>query len=552
METGKLIWKGPYEEARCMQACPAGVNIPRFIDLISENKLDEALAVIRERNPFPSVCGHVCLSYCEAKCRRNEVDKPVAINALERYVTEHATWNWLEESRAKKTTNKRVAIVGSGPAGLTAAYYLTKFGGHSVCVFEALPKPGGMMYYGIPNYRLPKDVLDREIEAIKCIGVDIKTNTKVESLGDLFEQGYDSILLTIGNHNCKKIQISGSNLQGVLLNTSFLKDINIGNEIRIGKKIVVLGGGNVAFDCARSALRLGATEVHLVCLEPRDDMLASPDEIEEGEQEGIIIHTSQSFNEIIGDGIRVVRVKCLDIRSFKLDDEGRAHVDFVEDSEHILSADNIIFSIGQLPDLEIIKGVSGISITKSGLLNVDPITMSTGIRGVFAAGDAVTGTVSVIEAVASGKKAAVSIDRYLEGDGTINEILAPRREGKTWLGYNNDILNIGRLSIPLLSVEKRINNFTEVKVGFTKEMARSEERRCLRCDQRVPVKIDVNQCRECYSCQMICSLIYQGSCNPSKARILIDDLRGISFTKECIGGCSLCISHCPYSAISVT
>ena len=550
--TASVILKGPFEEVQCKQACPAGIDVPRYIRLAREGRFVEALSVIRERNPFPSVTGHVCLCFCESKCRRDEVDEPTAINALERFVTEQALGTRTKESVAAKASGKRVAIIGSGPAGLTAAYYLAKLGGHSVTVFEAFPEPGGMMRFGIPDYRLPKNVLAADIDAIKSVGVNIKTNSRVESLDELLEQGFDAVLLAVGAHQGQKPPIPGADLDGVLVGTSFLKDMSLSKEVNIRKRVVVLGGGDVAFDCARTALRLGVSEAHIACLEPREAMVASRDEIEQGVEEGVIIHPSQTFIRIVSDDGHISGVECLDVRSFEFDDEGGVHIESVAGSEHILPADTVILAIGQVPQLGFIEGDNSIKTTQRGTLEADPITLATGREGIFAGGDAVTGTASVIEAVAAGRKASVAIDRYLGGNGVIDEALAPPEQKVTWLGFDESILDVGRLPMPLLPVAKRANNFAEVKLGFTKELALKEAERCLMCDQRLSVKIALDKCRECYACQLICSLIYQGACNPEEARIWVGLPNEISYNKDCIGGCSLCIQHCLVDAISIS
>jgi len=518
--------------------------------LISQDKFDEALAVIRERNPFPSVTGHACLRFCEANCRRSEVDVAMGINALERFATEHGSM--AKESVAAKATGKRVAIVGSGPAGLTAAYYLVKLGGHSVTVFEALPEPGGMIRYGIPDYRLPRDALANDIDVIKSAGIDIKTNTRVESLEKLQEEGFDAVLLAVGAHQGQKLPVPGADLEGVLIGTSFLKDVCLGKDVKVGKRVVVLGGGNVAFDCARIARRLGAEDVHIACLEAGNAMLASSDEVEEGEAEGIIVHASQTFTRIADDNGHVSGVECLDVRSFEFDNDGRVHIDSAPGSEHILSADTVIFAIGQSPELELIKEDSRIKTTRRGTLEVDPV-MATDQAGVFAAGDAVTGTASVIEAVAAGRKAAIYIDKYLGGDGAIDETLAPPEKKEIWLGFDESILDVDPSSMPLLPADKRTGNFDEVKLGFNKETALREAGRCLRCDQQVTVKIVPDKCTECYACQLICSMVYQqGNCNPDKARLQIGVPDFISYNEDCVGGCSLCVQHCLAEAITAS
>jgi len=490
--TGAITDRGIKFEEReaklvpCRDACPAGIDVPRYVRLIKEGKFAEAIAVIREKVPFPATLGYVCLHFCEDKCRHCELNETIAIRVLKRFATERDTGLWKQRSKFAPATGKRVAIVGSGPAGLTAAYYLTKLG-NSVTVFEAFPVAGGMMRVGIPRYRLPAEILDEEIEEIKSIGVDIRTNTKVESLDALLKEGYDAILVTVGAHQGISLPLPGADLDGVLVNTSFLRDVSLGKEVKVGKVVVVLGGGNVAFDCARTALRLGATDVHIACLECRDGMLAKPDEIEGGEAEGITIHASYTFCRIVGDNGHVTGIECRDVRSFEFDSAGRLHVDSIPGSEHILPADTVIFAVGQVPELGLIDGVDGIKIARRRFVEVDPVTLATGREGVFAAGDAVTGTTSVIEAIDAGRKATVSIDRYLGGSGDIDEVLVDIEEPNPNLGREEGFADRRELPMPCLTVEQRRGNFAMIELGFDETEAISEAKRCLQCDLRFEI-----------------------------------------------------------------
>jgi len=470
----------------CKSACPAEIDVPRYVRLIKEEKLAEAVAVIREKVPFPAVLGHICLHFCEDECRRGQVNEAIAIRALKRYAAENDNGLWKQRAKQAPATDKKVAIVGSGPAGLTAAYYLAKLG-HSVTIFEELPVVGGMMIVGIPAHRLSREVLDKEIEEILNTGVKIKTNTKIESLGKFLEQGYDATLLAVGAHHGQKLPIPGVDLDGVLINTPFLREVNLGKEVKMGKRVVVLGGGNVALDCARTALRLGVTNVIIACLEAEDSMLSTPEETAWGQEEGITIHNSQSFTRILGENGKVSGVECLDVKSFEFDDEGKLHVECVADSEHVLSADTVIFAIGQLPELELIEGVDGIKTTKRGTLEADSATLATGKAGVFAAGDAVTGTTSAIEAIAAGRQAAISIDRYLGGNGEINEKLIDTEAPNPFFGREEDFADRLRAPMPCLPVEQRLGSFDEVELGFDEAKSIDEASRCLQCDTRLTI-----------------------------------------------------------------
>jgi len=482
--TGALADEKPFEEVPCSSACPAGIDIPRYIRLIKEGKYPEAVAVIREKVPFPAVLGYICLHFCEEECRRRNANEAIAIRSLKRFAAENDTGLWKQKVKTAPATGKRVAIVGSGPAGLTTAYYLAKLG-HSVVVFEALPVVGGMMRVGIPKHRLPSGVLDKEIDEIKSVGVEIKTDARVKSVETLLEEGYDAVLIAVGAHRGQKLPIPGAELSGVLLNTEFLRDVNLGKKVKVGSRVVVLGGGNVAFDCARTALRLGAKDVHLACLEEAGGMLATPEECGWGGEEGITVHNSQGFTRIVGNNGRVGGVECLDVKSFSFDKEGRLSVESIAGSEHILPADTVIFAIGQLPELELVEGVSAIKTSRRRTLEVDEDTLATGRAGVFAAGDAVTGTTSVVEAIAAGRKAASSIDRYLGGEGEIEETLVDAESPSPHLGREEEFADKPRVPVPCIPVKERLDNFSTVELGFGREEATREAGRCLSCDLRL-------------------------------------------------------------------
>jgi len=474
----------PIVEAPCKAACPAGIDVPRYIRLIGDGKYDQAAAVVREKVPFPSVCAYVCRAPCETKCRRGTLrDRPIAIEALKRFAVDHAGRMDIREP-STKTTGKRVAVIGSGPAGLTAAYYLKKVCGHEVTVFEALSQPGGMMRVGIPQYRLPRDLLDREIQEIKSVGVDIWTNTRVDSLDGLFGQGYAAVLVAVGTHEGQKPSIPGADLEGVLVGMDFLRDVNLGKEVKVGQKVLVLGGGDVAFDCARVARRLGAAEVHMACLESKDKMPAALEEIEQGQKEGVVIHPSRTFTKIISGKGHVAGVECPEVESFEFDEEGQARIRLKKGSEQMLQADTVIFAIGQRPE---IPARFGLTTNRGKTLEVDAHTLSVGREGVFAAGDVLVGTSSVIGAIASGRKAASSIDLYLGGLGIIDEVLAPPEQVPEVSPARKSLGQAGgdpeRPRMPLLPVEQALAGFEKVELGLTEEQAQLVTTRCLKCDQ---------------------------------------------------------------------
>jgi NADH-quinone oxidoreductase subunit F len=308
-------------EAPCNHTCPAGMDAPRYVRLIGEGRFAEAAAVIREKAPLPAVLAHVCFHPCEAKCRRGQVDEPITIRALKRFAMEHDTGIWRTETKIAPSTQRRVAIVGSGPAGLTAAYYLVR-AGHSVTVFEALPEAGGMMRVGIPDYRLPPAVLDKEIEEITALGVDLKMNTKIESVEKLFAEGFEAVFLAIGAHAGVKLGVEGEDIPGVIECVSFLREVNLGKEVKLGDRVTVVGGGNAAIDAARTALRLGVKEVTILYRRTQAEMPASPEEVEGALEEGVKIFFLAAPSRITRDNGRV-NMECVRMELGKVDASGR-------------------------------------------------------------------------------------------------------------------------------------------------------------------------------------------------------------------------------------
>jgi formate dehydrogenase beta subunit len=466
----------------CIYACPAGINIARYIRLVAERRFAEAVAVIREKVPFPSILGRVCTHPCEGKCRRGELNEPIAICALKRFAAEHDTGSWKTSVKAAPPTGKRVAIVGSGPAGLTAAYYLAKQG-HSITVFEALPEPGGMMRVGIPEYRLPKNVLDAEIEEIRQVGVDIRTNTRVESLDNLFEQGFNGVFLALGACQGMKMGVDGEDSPGVLEGICLLRDVNLGEEVRLQGKAAVIGGGNAAIDSARAALRLGASEVTIIYRRSRAEMPAMPDEIEAAIDEGVKLIFLAVPNKITRENGEL-RVECLRMELGEPDASRRPRPIPIKGSEFTMNFDNVIVAIGQMPE---IPGQFALRIGDGNTLQVDPDTLLTSKEGVFAGGDVVSGPASVIEAIAAGRQAAMSIDRYLGGSGTIDEELIQMEEPSPWLGPGDGFADRARVQMPCLPAEERLTGFAETNLGLGEEIAIEEAKRCLQCNLRLHI-----------------------------------------------------------------
>ena len=460
--------------APCSHICPAGIDVPRYIRFIAAGKPAEALAVIREKIPFPAVCGLVCFHPCEAKCRRGQLDEAIAIRMLKRYAAAHDNGEWKQNIKLAPDTGKKVAVIGSGPAGLTAAYYLARLG-HSITVFEALPEAGGMMRAGIPDYRLPKDILRAEIKEIEDIGVEIRTNSKVASIDGLFKDGYDAIFLGLGAHQGIKIGVEGENNSRVIECVEFLREVSLGNKVELGNRVGVIGGGNAAIDSARTALRLGAKEVAIVYRRTQAEMPANLEEVEEALAEGVQICFLAAPSRIISGDNRL-ELECIRMELGAMDASGRRRPEPIKGSEFTMNFDTIIAAIGQQAE---VPYQFGLPIGRGNVIEVDPDTLATNREGVFAGGDVVSGPASVIEAIAAGRQGAISIDKCLGGAGVIDEVLVPPEEVVTPLGEAEEKR---RVKMPDLPLEERIGGFSQVELGYSDEMAIEEAERCLRCD----------------------------------------------------------------------
>lgn len=463
----------------CKANCPAHIDIPQYIRAIKEGDFDKATAIIREKVPFPEVLGSVCTHVCESNCKRNELGEPISICKLKRAAATQDSGAWKEKVHKEPATGKKVAVIGAGPSGLTAAYYLAKKG-HSVTVFEKNEKAGGQCRYGIPSYRLPDDLLDREIDNILEIGIELKTNTECQSLEELKKQ-YDAILVSIGTHQGTKLPIPGNDLPGVYVNTEFLKDARSDNLIQLGEKVMVLGGGNVAYDCARTAIRKGAKEVHIACLENQQQMTSSPDEIEEGAQEGVILHAAHSFLRISGED-KVTGVELKKVKRFYFDENHKAVLDLEEGSEHVIEVDNVIFAVGQKP-----SGTDKMNLDLTHGPYIAANNAHTSMEGVFASGDVVTGTRSVIQAIVGGREAAEQMDIYLGGNGDISEQLVERTTPNPCIGQVEGFADLARVNPDMISLEERCAGFTPVEKPLTCDQAKCEAGRCLQCDLRLNI-----------------------------------------------------------------
>lgn len=412
---GKLQEKKLKEKAHlppCQEACPIHQDTRGYVALIAEGKFKEALGLIREVNPLPAVCGFICHHPCEEACLREGVDHSIPIRLLKRFVAEYERKKEETKKRSKKKRREKILVVGSGPAGLTAANDLSLLG-FEVTIFEALPVLGGMLSVGIPEYRLPRDILQMEIDGIRQLGVEMETNHRFhfEANGKTFQKlGFQAAFLSTGAHRSVRLNMAGEKLQGVLPGVEFLRDVNLGKKIMVGKKVTVIGGGNVAVDVARSALRLGAEEVEIYYRRSRKEMPAIPEEVDEAIHEGVIIHFLTSPVKMIGKGAKAVGMEWVRMKLAQPDESGRRRPVPIEGSNFKTFADTIISAIGQRVDQRRLKGLD---VNDDGTVRVNPETGETNVKGLFAGGDVVTGPAMAIDAIAAGKKGAESIDRYL-------------------------------------------------------------------------------------------------------------------------------------------
>jgi NADPH-dependent glutamate synthase beta subunit-like oxidoreductase/NAD-dependent dihydropyrimidine dehydrogenase PreA subunit len=605
----------------CMMACPAGTNAGRYVALIAEGRFEEAYCYAREPNPMASICGRVCAHPCETACRRGAVDKPIQIRALKRLLTERygpESRRPLQLKRERSAPQPfRVAVVGSGPVGLSAAHDLGLMG-YSVTIFEAAPVAGGMLTLGIPEYRLPRSVVEAQVREILETGdITLKLNHAAGrdfTIAGLRSEGFDAVVIAVGAHRSRDLSIPGVDLDGVHKAVEFLLNANLGYRFTIGKKVVVIGGGNVAMDVARSAarevlrqhggapegavpadenvaavaahemvdvslsaLRLGAQEVGIVCLEKRHEMPAALEEIEEAETEGILLHDGQGPHRIVGRDGKVIGLETLQTK-YVFDANGRFNPAFEDRSESVIECDTVILAIGQAPNLDFLKPEDGVEVSPRGLIVADRQTLMTSAPGVFAGGDCVFGPRLIIDSVGDGKRIAVAIDEYLTGrphpePEVVVEVLDHHK-------MFADYMNLSRQLVPMLPLERR-TGVTEVEIGFDEQSAMAEARRCLRCwintvfEGNEP---DGSQCILCGGCADVCpeeclrlvpleqiefapEVLEQIQQNEPLYRVELDDvaaqelgaITGSAMLKDetrCIR-CGLCAERCPVNVITM-
>jgi NADPH-dependent glutamate synthase beta subunit-like oxidoreductase len=610
----------------CMQACPVHTQAGRYVTLIAQGRYEEAYRYARQPNPLASICGRVCGHPCETDCRRRHLDAPISIRALKRFVTERhgpESRNPIDvyPERPRMTHAEKVAVIGSGPAGLAAAHDLALLG-YAVTIFDAAPVPGGMMHLGIPEYRLPRDVLQAQVREILDLGPELKLNARLGrdfSLKDLRHLDYKAVLLALGLHRSRDLMVPGNDLDGVVKGVDFLLNVNLGYRLGIGRRVVVIGGGNVAIDVARSALRqqqrltletlstsllpeslspselevamkelmdvsraalrMGAREVHLVCLEKREEMPAFEEEIEEGLQEGLRIHPSLGPKRFVGEkgklkGLETIRCTAV------FDAQRRFNPVFESGTESVIPCDTAILAIGQASDLSFLAPEDGVETTRQGTIKIDPDTLMSTASGIFAAGDVAFGPRLIISAVADGKKAAENIDRYLRGAAWKPK---PKYLQITVLDHHKmaeEYDEYSRLSVPVTALERR-TGVAEVETGYTEEQARREASRCLQCWVNTIFEgneADGTECILCGGCVDVCpenclTLVPLGQLNVSdevKARLIKEanyhegDLQhfeagdlptseGSVMIKDetiCIR-CGLCAERCPAHTITM-
>ncbi|RLC14765.1 MAG: 4Fe-4S ferredoxin [Deltaproteobacteria bacterium] len=534
--------------APCQMACPAGIDIPSYVTLIGMGHDAEAIEIIRKDNPFPWVCGLVCTRPCEFMCVRGRIDKPISIKFLKAFAAERA----LSQGRYRNPDkmpdkNKKVAIIGAGPAGMSAAYYLALMG-YTVSIIESLPMAGGMMMVGIPRYRLPREVIDREAAMIQELGVEIRFNTafgKDITIDQLKKEGFEAFLFAIGAHKAFALGIPGEKKYPQMIKSiDLLRNVALGDRKIPGKKVIVIGGGNVAIDAARTCIRLGCEEVTIAYRRTHSEMPADIEEVEQAEEEGIRMSFLTVPVEVIGENGKITSLHCLRAELTTREGSDRKYPVPVDGSDFFMEADAIIPAIGQAVDRECLENLSEIKWTRRSTIHVNRACMETTMKGVFSAGDSVLGPATVVEAIGGGKKAADAIDRYLSGIPQPKLPPVPVRRGRIDFIEvpASTKMNLKKPDMPLLNFNRRRITFQQVELGYSENVAREEARRCLRCDI----------CRRCGACVEVCR---------DKMGINALNLGYLDFDKpfqtdfrdtadRCIV-CGACAENCPNDAMQI-
>jgi len=598
----------------CMSACPVHTEAGRYVALIDEGRYREAYSVARRPNPFASICGRICAAPCETACRRGDIDEPIAIRALKRFVCERfGVESMIDLDKLKEVFGKsvkrngiRVAVIGSGPAGLSCAHDLA-LQGYEVTVFEAQSVAGGMLRLGIPEYRLPRELIRLEINAILSLGIELRLNVRLGkdfTIASLREEGFQAFFIAIGAHKSRDLSIEGTDSDGVLRAVDYLLNVNLGYRVNLGKRVIVIGGGNVAIDAARtaarherievgqvtevtealdvarSAVRFGAEEVHMVCLEDWDEMPAAKEEIQEAQEERIHIHPRKGPSKILSENGKVVGLETIECLSV-FDENKRFSPKFASGTESRMEADTIIMAIGQSSDLSWVDPNDGIEITPRNTIKVDPITLATSAPGIFAGGDVSFGPRLAIEAVANGKRAAQSIHEFISGgkkqfvevdlrEDHVEIIVADTKTYSRPWGYES----APRVPIPALDIDRRIG-VSQVEIGYSEAEARKEAERCLHCWENTTFNTagedTGSECILCGGCVDICpefcidlvmtqrvdadtsmqkefadsyNIILKGQTEDAVGSVMIKD------EERCIR-CGLCAKRCPVGCITM-
>lgn len=543
--TGDCVRLAP---APCQMACPAGIDVPTYVSLIGMGRDAEAIEVIRKDNPFPWVCGLVCTRPCEFMCVRGRIDKPISIKFLKAFAAEKALSDREYKNPEKAPDkNKKVCVIGAGPGGMSAAYFLA-LKGYQVRVLEAQPVAGGMMMLGIPRYRLPREVIDREVAMIEELGVEFRFNTrfgKDVTMDQLRAEGFEAFFFAIGAHKAFNLNIPGEkDFPQVVEAIDLLRKVALGDRKSPGKRVVVIGGGNVAIDAARTSLRLGSEEVIIAYRRTRHEMPADIEEVEQAEEEGIRFSFLTIPVEIVGENGKLSGLKCLRADLVTKEGSNRKIPVPMLGSDFLMEVDAVVCAIGQRVDHECMESVSDLKWSRRTTIDVNMASMETSIAGVFAAGDAVTGPATAVEAIGGGKRAAEAIDRYLSGIPQPKMPPVPvRRKRVDWLEVPAATkMVLKKPEMPLLNIERRRTTFQQVELGYSENQAREEARRCLRCDV----------CLRCGKCVEICrdkmeinalKLGYLDFDHPVETDFRITE-------EKCIL-CGACAANCPNNAIQI-
>jgi NADPH-dependent glutamate synthase beta subunit-like oxidoreductase/Pyruvate/2-oxoacid:ferredoxin oxidoreductase delta subunit len=539
----------------CRTACPARVNVQGYVSLLQRAKFKEAVELIRQDMPFPAICGRVCFSPCEDACARTNVDQAVAIRALKRLVADiEREQGKVKPTPIPKVHSEKVAVIGAGPAGLAAAYELAKLG-YPVTVFEGMSEPGGMMRYCIPDFRLEKFVVANEIEYIKDLGVEIKTDAqfgKDITIDSLRKDGYDAIFIAIGTQQGMKLNVPGEDLEGAVNAVDFLRAVALGKHVEVGEKVAVVGGGNSAIDAARTAKKLGAEEVLILYRRSREEMPALPHEVTEAERDGVKFHFLVAPKQIIGENGKVKAIECLHMRLGEPDESGRRRPVPISFSEHQYEVDMVIPALGQVADATSIPAELLNKESRAPSVEVDPVTLETKMAGVFAGGDIATGPASIIEAVGAGKKAAASINLYLTGQD-LRSKRGENVEETTWVKNWGYLKKKERRYEPPL--EKPRLSFEEARkyLETLEQKAMFEAFRCLGCGpcaeclgnielcEADKAVVDENLCTGCNVCAVVCPF---GAIKKNEREIA-------QINEDVCKGCGICAARCPERAISM-